>query len=203
MSFFLTSQFDDSFEWKGEVFHIDMSFDNILRLFEMFEDDLLMEIEKPFIAIQILIEEETENIFDSYDEVYELFKYLLKEFLDIDLDSKNDDDQTKIYDFKKDAEIIFASFYAEYNIDLLEMQGKLHWFKFLALLNNLDDESKFKQVIEIRTMKIPKESSQEYRDHVYRMKEIYSLDERSKEERVNNALDNMAMILKANAEGGA
>jgi hypothetical protein len=200
MSFLLTTIFDDKFEYKGKIFNVDMSFDNILRLYEMFDDDTLFDEEKPFIAMKMLIIEELPK-FDSIEEAVSLFKYVLKEFLEIDLDEDNGESEKKekTFDFSRDAEIIFASFYSEYGIDLIEMQGKLHWRKFIALMNNLDDESKFKQVIGIRTMKIPKTSevSQEYRDHIIKMKEVYSLDDREKEEKINEVFDSVAMIFKS------
>lgn len=193
MSFLLTSEFDDCFMWNDKVFNVDMSFDNILRMYEMFDDDLILEIEKPFVTIKMLVKEEIK--FDSLEQGIDLFKFLMKEFLNIDIDNSESTEQ-KVFDFKKDAEIIYASFYAEYKIDLFEEIGKLHWFKFLALLNNLDDESKFKRVVNIRIMNIPspQESSQEYRDHIVKMKEVYSLDERSIEEKTNHTFDELAII---------
>lgn len=196
--FTLTTTFDDSFIWNGKVFNVDMSFDNILRLFEMFDDVLIIEVEKPFLAIKMLIDDFDEK-FESLEQGVELFNFLLKEFLKIDADDQ-DENPVKIFDFTKDAEIIFASFYAEYKIDLFEVSGELHWYKFLALLNNLDDESKFKQIVGIRTMKIPTtdESSQEYRDHIIKMKKIYSLDNRPKEEVIDNVFDDLSAIFKGN-----
>lgn len=214
MSFLLTDDFDDSFVFNGKTYHINLSFDNVLRLLDMFEDEDFHQVEKPALAIEMLIEEELPEL-EYYEEILELFYYLMKEFLDIDFkdqdekESKEEDKDlagedaspTKIYDFKKDAEIIYASFLHVYKMDLFEMHGKLHWKKFMALVSHLSDDSKFKQVIGYRTMKIPtpKESSQEYINHIRKMKELYSLDERSAEEKVNSGFETMSRILKAKA----
>ncbi|MCD3547344.1 Gp15 family bacteriophage protein, partial [Streptococcus equi] len=40
----------------------------------------------------------------------------------------------------KDAELIFASFFQSYHLDLFEQQGKLHWRKFMYMLMNLHKE---------------------------------------------------------------
>jgi hypothetical protein len=204
MAFTLTTSFDeDCFEFKGRMLHVDMSYDNILLLFEMFDDDELYEVEKVFIALQLLLQEYEEIELESYEEAFELFKYVLFEFLGIDLDNKNDDGNTniKIYDFKKDAELIYASFFAVYKMDLFEFQGKLHWKKFQALLNHLDDNSPFKQVIGFRTMKVPseKDSSKEYRQHVIKMKQVYSLEDGPKD--VSNVFDSLATTFKSQAKG--
>lgn len=209
MSFLLTNEFDDSFKFKEEIYNINLNFDNVLRLFEMFDDEDFNQIEKPIIALEMLIREELPS-FDSYDQAIKLFMYVMKEFLDIDLEENekkidedkdlegNDQKPQKIFDYKKDAEIIYASFLHVYRIDLFDMQGKLHWKKFNALLSHLSDDSKFKQVIGYRQMKVPnmKEASSEYINHVRKMKEVYSLDERSAEEKFNATFNTLSKVLK-------
>ncbi|MBO1515607.1 Gp15 family bacteriophage protein [Metabacillus bambusae] len=200
MSFTLTTTFDDCFEFKDKAFTVDMSFDNILLLFEMFDDEGLYEDEKVYVALQMLINEFDNLEFDTHEEAYELFKYVLNEFLDIDLDkqSESEEKQVKMYDFVKDAELIYASFFAVYKLDLFNLKGNLHWRKFEVLLTHLDDNSPFKQVIGYRTMKIPseKEASKEYRDHVRKMKEIYNLDDSDPEENIENAFNALSHAFK-------
>jgi hypothetical protein len=195
----LTSAFDDYFVFKNSKYKVDMSFDNILRLFEMFNDDTIVKMDKPILAVRMLVEEVK---CDSYEETINLFKYLMKEFIGIDVD-KQEENQTKTFDFTKDAEIIYASFFSEYHMDLVEMQGILHWNKFIALLNYLDDESKFKQIVGIRTMKVPssQEASQEYIDHIRKMKDTYSLDEEQKGENINDVFDRLAGVFISNSKG--
>jgi hypothetical protein len=194
----LTSAFDGYFVFKNSKYKVDMSFDNILRLFEMFNDDTIVKMDKPILAVRMLVEEVK---CDSYEETINLFKYLMKEFIGIDVD-KQEENQTKTFDFTKDAEIIYASFFSEYHMDLVEMQGILHWNKFIALLNYLDDESKFKQIVGIRTMKVPssQEASQEYIDHIRKMKDTYSLDEEQKGESMNDVFDRLAGVFISNSK---
>jgi hypothetical protein len=203
MSFSLTNSFDeDYFEFKDRVLHVDMFFDNILLLYEMFDDEELEGYEKVHLALNLLINEYETLHLSSYKEAYELFEYVLLEFLGIDLSKKNNEGASvKIYDFKKDAELIYASFFAVYKMDLFELKGKLHWKKFQALLNHLDDNSSFKQVIGYRTMKVPseKETSKEYRQHVIKMKQVYSLEEGPKD--VSNVFDSLANTFKSQAKG--
>ncbi|WP_153124683.1 Gp15 family bacteriophage protein [Peribacillus tepidiphilus] len=200
MSFTLTSTFDDDrFEYEGKVFHVEMAFDNILRLFEMFDDDSLLEWEKILWALEILVFEYDELREISFEEQFELFKFLMKEFLEIDLD-KPSEEQKKIMDYKKDAELIYASFFAVYKIDLFEMHGKLHWKKFQALLTHLDDNSPFKQAIGYRTMKVPtaKEASKEYIQHVRKMKQLYALEDEQRN--ADDVFDTLAQTFKAGAK---
>jgi hypothetical protein len=193
----LTETFNDYFTFKNKKYKVDMTYDNILRLFEMFNDGLISKVEKPIIAVKMLVDNLELN---SYEQYIDLFKFLMQEFLSVDVDSANKDEQPKFYDWDKDADIIYASFYAEYKIDLIDMQGVLHWKKFIALLNYLDDESKFKQVVGIRSMKVPstQEASQDYIDHIRKMKELYSLEDTTNEQNINSVFDNLALAFKSN-----
>jgi Bacteriophage Gp15 protein len=200
MTFKLTDTFDDCFEYEGKVFHVDMAFDNILRLFELFDDKSIPEWGKILWGLEILIVEYDQLREKPFEEQFELFKFVLREFLDIDLDQPPEQ-QKKIMDYQKDAELIYASFFAAYKLDLFEMHGKLHWKKFQALLTHLPDDSKLKEVIGYRTMKIPSANqvSKEYRDHVIKMKRLYALEDESSN--IDAVFDTLARTFKAQAKG--
>ena len=203
MTFKLTDTFDDYFEYEGKIFHVDMAFDNILRLFELFEDKSIPEWEKVLWGLEILIVEYNKLREKPFEEQFELFKFVLREFLDIDLDQPPEqlEQQKKVMDYTKDAELIYASFFASYKIDLFEMHGKLHWKKFQALLTHLPDDSKFKEVVGYRTMKIPSANkvTKEYRDHVIRMKQLYALED--EKTNIDGVFDTLAQTFKSQAKG--
>lgn len=195
--FLLTMDFDDRFEYRDQILNIDMAYDNILLLFELFDDEEVDEYTKIFLSLQLLIHEYDDSLFDTYEEAFELFKYIMLEFLGIDLDEEKDG-IVKVFDYQKDAELIYASFQAVYKMDLFDLKGKLHWKKFIALLVNLDDNSPFKKVIGYRTMKVPteKEASREYIQHVRRMKQIHSLED--EKGNMNNVLNQLSIVFKSN-----
>lgn len=199
--FLLTDRFEDKLEYKGNILTIDMSFDNILRVFELFDDVMFKAYEKIPITLEMLINEY--EIIEELDfmEQFELYNFVLKEFLGID-NKKDSGNSKRMMDFSKDAGLIYSSFLSEYNIDLFEMQGKLHWKKFSELLSNLGDKTAFKKVIGYRTMKVPstKEASQEYRKHIQEMKRLYSLDE--VEEVKDNMEDKLDSIASTFGKGG-
>ena len=203
MTFKLTDTFDDQFEYEDKIFHVDMAFDNILRLFELFDDKSIPEWEKILWGLEILIVEYDELREKPFEEQFELFKFVLREFLDIDLDQplEQSEPQKKIMDYTKDAELIYASFFAVYKIDLFEMHGKLHWKKFQALLTYLPDNSKFKEVVGYRTMKIPSANkvTKEYRNHVIRMKQLYALEDEGSN--IDGVFDALAQTFKVQGKG--
>lgn len=182
--FTLTSELPNSFEYKGVTYDIDLSFDNILLMFELFEDEMFLDVEKVDIALKMLIDESLE--FESFEEQYELFKDLMKKFLEIDLDEQSENEQ-KIFDFKQDAELIYASFFSAYNIDLMEQRGKLPWHKFMKLLRQLEDNTQFKKAISYRLMKIPKETkyNKDQVKELKRLKQAYAL----KDDQINNKVN--------------
>jgi Bacteriophage Gp15 protein len=216
----LTSTFEDSFEFEGNTLNLDLSFDNILLLFEMLDDDDLDDFNKILIALQMLIYECEEYLSEvDFEVLRELFKYILKEFLYMDIDKEEEEQnksetldpeeeqeaKIKFMDYKKDAGIIYASFLAEYGIDLFEQQGKLHWLKFKELVTHLSDKSKLKQVISYRTTKVPtgKNVDQEAVKHLKKMKRIYSLENPEVKQTTkarNAAFDAIAEALKSKAK---
>lgn len=208
MSFLLTDLFDnDYFMHNGKRFNVDLSFDNILNFYELIDNQEYDVNFRIITSLEIIVEESDNLGLKSLDEAYGLFKFLLLKFLDIDLDKKEqatteesgEADTVKSFDYNKDAEVIYASFMQAYKMCLFEQQGILHWKKFNALLINLPDETAFKKIVGFRVMKMPTEkegASKDYIKHVRQMKEKYSLDPRSVEERINDSLSSFAKSLK-------
>ena len=198
---FLTEEWDDSFEFKGETFHVNLAYDNVLLLFEMFNDESLANDEKIDFALDMLIDRYDKMKFNSVEEFIALYQYLMKEFLGYDTEEKeeNENNVVKTHDFEKDAELIYASFYAAYHIDLIEQKGKLHWKKFITLMKHLDEKTAFKKVVEIRTMKVPKSNNhnQEQIANIRKLKQLYSLDkETGSEEKVQEVLSKAFSAMK-------
>lgn len=56
-----------------------------------------------------------------------------------------------LYSFEQDALLIYAAFLGQYGIDLQEIE-ELHWWKFQALFEGLDDGQRIRKVMRIRGM---------------------------------------------------
>lgn len=61
----------------------------------------------------------------------------------------------KSFDWDQDAEYIYAAFKEQYNVDLINEQGKLHWLKFQAMFQSLNKDTYFGQIKSIREMDVP------------------------------------------------
>ncbi|WP_077735629.1 Gp15 family bacteriophage protein [Bacillus sonorensis] len=198
MTFTLTEYFDDYIEIEGTRYALNLSYDNVLRVLELFRDKDFSKEQRLEIAFDMLVIG-TEDLDIDLHGKDQIVSFILQDFLEIEFKSNN---SPKYYDLTEDAAYIYASFLQDYGIDLIEQQGKLHWKKFNALLSSLSDDTKFRKVVEIRRMKIPPldKHNAEQRDAIIKAKQAYRL--RGKEDphliadRIDNTLDQVAAIFK-------
>lgn len=101
-----------------------------------------------------------------------------------DFYNRDEEKSEKAFDFKKDANIIIASFRHYYNINLLT--DNLDFREFMLLLNGLQN-TVFNNIMDIRTRKMPtgKEYAEE-RIELMKLKEKYSLIDRELEEQIES-----------------
>jgi hypothetical protein len=182
--FNLTTRRDDVIKWHGVDIELNLAFDNVLLLFDLFDNKDVSPYMKYDIAIEMLVVNHAILKQLNGDRIFELIKDILKEKLNIDLDKKapelseeDANDPFKIpiptYDFTEDAEYIYASFLIDYNMDLFEQQGKLSWYKFLALFKNLSDETPMGKALHYRSCEMPKDADE--RKRIRNLKEKYML----------------------------
>lgn len=124
--------------------------------------------------------------------------------------SKNNQrsDERTAFNYIADSGYIYAAFRQYYGINLFEEQGRLTWWEFRYMFDCLPPESKIKEIMFIRTRKIP-ESNGFNAEEIIRIKEqqdYYFLPENWEEiqKESNNALSGMfdALMKKAEKGGG-
>jgi len=185
--FTLNDRLEDEIEVGGETCRLNLSFDNVLSFFDLMDDDYLLDADKIEIAFYMFVETnedfDFETKFKTVDVIVNKFILDLEDAGDAEEERRASGEQVsgttrKYYDLKKDAQFIYASFMQEYGIDLIDMQGKLRWEKFKALLVGLRDDTKFREVIGIRAMELPKgKGMEEERRRIRKLKRIYALDQ--------------------------
>ncbi|PEB19731.1 Gp15 family bacteriophage protein [Bacillus toyonensis] len=185
--FKLTEREYDFYTWNGVRLELNLAFDNILLLFDLFEDESINEYLKTDIALNMLVVDKVDiNQLDA-ERKSMLLLDILKDRLDIDLrllmkkkiEEKEEEKAPTIptVDFVVDAERIFSSFLFDYNVDLIEQQGKMQWNKFMALFRNLSSKSPMGQALHYRTCDIPPKdkTNGDERKRIKKMKELYEL----------------------------
>lgn len=202
----LSRKLTDKLVIDDKEYALDLSFDNVLKMFEMMRNEDIPEYIKPHFAIRMLIskslagntrEEKAEsfnNDFENYsiEEMSKVFKSVFEEHISLsdvkdnhvecDLagnpmktTASDDTKQRAPYDIRYDGDYIYSSFLQAYGIDLFDVQGKLHWRKFNALLSGLPEGTKLMEVIKIRKWKPQKGDSSEYKEEMRRLQKDYAL----------------------------
>ncbi|UNB91798.1 Phage protein [Listeria innocua] len=191
---------NDIYEYEGKEYKLDLAFDNVLRVIELTEDNSLSDVFRANLAIDVLFvddmpwpcsneEDEYANIEEKSLVLIDIFtNYIVKEnddglLYDIDGNkmpsaTNNNDDAEEIasYSLTQDADYIYASFLQDYNIDLLDSQGKMHWYKFRALLESLRDDTTIKTIIGIRQAELPSgKGTEKERNELIKLKNRYKL----------------------------
>lgn len=80
-------------------------------------------------------------------------------------------------DYELDADLIYAAFLGQYGIDLVDVT-ELHWHKFLALLNGLNDSTKLREVMGYRCY----EKSDDKKDPYEELRRAWEIERISEEE---------------------
>lgn len=79
-----------------------------------------------------------------------------------------------VYSFDYDSDYIYAAFLAQYGIDLQSIEY-LHWWKFKALFQSLNDTNKIVKIMQYRAMEITSSMSKEQKKFYSDMKKQYAL----------------------------
>lgn len=168
-------------------FRLDLSFDNVLRLLDMVSDQSIHDVAKPFLGLKMLTGANLSQLI-TLEESAELLKLIFDKYINVsgkdeksydllgnELPNKVVKKGDRQYSLKHDGEYIYASFMQAYGIDLFKEQGKLRWEKFNALLNGLPEDTKFMQVVKIRTWKPSKGESSSYKSKMRELQNAYRL----------------------------
>lgn len=186
----LSRKLTDKLVIDDEEYPLNLSFNNVLKLFEMWRDEDVPEFVKPHFAIRILTGETLEDF--TVEEMAEIFNEVFEEHISLstvednhveyDLagnpmktTASNGKQEQAPYDIRYDGDYIYASFLQAYGIDLFDVQGELHWKKFNALLSGLPEGTKLMEVIKIRKWKPQKGDSAEYKEEMRRLQKDYAL----------------------------
>lgn len=207
----LTSGLEHSIAIGNRIVEADFSFDVVLKWYELLEDDSINDIEKTLIGFKMFIGEPSgyteEQIVEAMQSISDyLSQSAYGNFNDEDIDSEFEvepEPPTKYYSYTKDAEAIYASFLFDYNIDLVDAQGVMHWDKFKALFNNLSEKSPFQRIVNIRQT-----DPNEYKDDpkamqkIIEAQEFYRLEDEQNVKALDMQMSNMFDMLKNQAKGG-
>lgn len=190
----LSRKLTDELVLGDDVYPMNISFNKVLKVIELINDDEFDEIYKPYLALQIFTDVDFTQALTP-KEATGIFKMVFEEHIRLipardtapvldlagnPIKSKirsrsQSETSARLFSLKYDAEYIYSSFMQAYGIDLIDAQNSLHWKKFNALLNGLPSDTKFSEVVKIRAYKPQKGDSKKYRESMKKLKKEYAL----------------------------
>jgi hypothetical protein len=175
----LTDDFPDGWNLEGKIYKIKTDFRNVLKFFKVIKKKGMTEREKACTILDLFFYEIPDT-----DKVWEFLGF----WINGGETKKDEGVERKVFDFIVDSGRIYAAFMQSYNIDLTSQQ--MHWFKFLELMQNIPDDTRLMQVIDIRSRKPAKGDSKEYIRELRKMQNRYKIDD---EEEKQNTLTSFLM----------
>ena len=176
-------------DYKGRLYRLTPAFDNVLTMFKDIEG--IPDHRVPEIMGHYLLQKPSSDA------------GLLQAVTEM-LFPQDGRKHKKSMDFIQDGQLIYAAFMQAYGIDLNDQRGKLHWWKFTALLRGLPSNTRFMEVVQIRTkpMPAPTKHNAEERAQLARLKAEFALKltAEEREQQMQDGLRNVAMVMLAMAK---
>lgn len=139
-------------------------FRNMIRLEQILDDDSLGDVEKTVLGVQQLFDQLPEGGIARAADRLLWFYHRGQDASELRKNARRAANGARAYDLISDAGCIYAAFLQAYRIDLTEVPF-LHWWAFLALLENLPEETPMAQLMRLRTMDLGEIKDKEMRAH--------------------------------------
>lgn len=148
----LTEKLDEELIYNNKKIKLTLWFNRVLKAFELLEDEDYEDYEKVEILFKMFCK--TTSNFNIQDKE-KIIKIIFDNYITQDK-KKRQEKQELVLSFKYDANYVYASFMHQYKIDLEEQIDCLRWEKFITLFQGLHKDTIIKQIMNIRSMEIPK-----------------------------------------------
>ena len=86
----------------------------------------------------------------------------------------NESNNKQIYSYEFDDEYIYSAFMEQYGVDLNSIKY-LHWWKFKALINSLNENVMFSKIMGYRAIDLSKIKDKDMKNNYKKLKKQYSL----------------------------
>lgn len=153
-------------EIGNNAYEVSMSFDKVIGAFSVLDNPDLSADDKVNRVFEMLMDSSiTRSTAIRTEIVGAIFNYLNErpyghadEEYATDSGQANDLGYTADFDFEQDAAAIYASFLADYQLDLNKYLGVMHWDTFKALFDNLSPETPINRIRQVRNDNVAKHS---------------------------------------------
>lgn len=200
----LTTPLVSFIEWSGRKIKLNLAYDTVLMVYEVWQDGLFTDADKVELCLSMLVRgwrSKRHVRACKWQERGEILAAIFREH--INTGKQDEKSREPVFDFTQDAEYIYSSFMLDYGVDLIAQQGRLDWRKFIAMFSGLSERTKMREVISIRSRKLPAPNKHNA-DEITALKEakaFYALKSpfADKEANFEQGLAQLFNILKARA----
>lgn len=151
----------------------------------LMQDSKLNEEEKVKLALNLYYNlNDITDVKKAAEDIIWFYKGGKNEKENVDKEVKKSNSKEKqIYSYEFDAEYIYSAFMEQYNIDLNSIKY-LHWWKFKALFNSLNENVLFSKIMGYRAMDLSKIKDKSIKKQYKKLQELYKLpDMRTEQEK--------------------
>ena len=151
----------------------------------LMQDSKLNEEEKVKLALNLYYNlNDITDIKKAVEDIIWFYKGGKNEKENVDKEVKKSNSKEKqIYSYEFDAEYIYSAFMEQYNIDLNSIRY-LHWWKFKALFNSLNENVLFSKIMGYRAIDLAKIKDKSMKKQYKKLQELYKLpDMRTEQEK--------------------
>ena len=151
----------------------------------LMQDNKLNEEEKVKLALNLYYNlKDITDIKKAVEDIIWFYKGGKNEKENVDKEVKKSNSKEKqIYSDEFDAEYIYSAFMEQYNIDLNSIKY-LHWWKFKALFNSLNENVLFSKIMGYRAIDLSKIKDKSMKKQYKKLQELYKLpDMRTEQEK--------------------
>ena len=163
-------------------------------VFEMLMlDDSVSDAEKTVIAVDLFYGDLPEGVTteEAVDKI--IWFYTCGKHKKNGTGSNGRNSGKAVYSFQHDCGYIYAAFMSQYGIDLQDVEY-MHWWKFRALFDSLDEDVMFMKIMKYRAVDLTKKMSKEQKEFYQKMKKLYALplseNEQERDDRIAQILMN-------------
>lgn len=169
-------------------------------LFElMIQDDSIAEKDIPFLAMDLYYPVRPKNYREAIEKILWFYKCGMDEetsFKNSESSNSEDTKKNNIYSFEYDASYIYSAFLNQYGIDLQDIEN-LHWWKFRAMFESLNEDNLFVKIMDYRKIDLSKIEDKDEKERYKKLKEMYKLPSKvDKEEKAK--INEIESILASN-----
>lgn len=150
-------------------YKIKTDFRQAIKFELLMQDNQINDKEKIALALNLFYDE----LIDPKKQLDDIIWFYLKgkNIKEIKAKSKNNQ---QIYSYEYDADYIFSAFYETYSgIDLNTVS--LHWWKFKAMFEGLNEKTKIVEIMGYRAIDLSKIKDKEEKARYKKLKQIYQL----------------------------